>query len=90
MNRYRLGPVLGLVVIGACSLVAGCELTHHEQRSKAGDAISSSESDSDSDSAKEASGGVASKPPSGFFDGGRVSGGWSSEARSIERNLGVP
>jgi hypothetical protein len=81
MKRDRLGPVLALVL--ACSALAGCELMHHEKRptpvEPAGEEGEASSVDA-----------VESKPPPGFFSPTRMSGAWSSEARSIERNLGVP
>jgi hypothetical protein len=82
MRRF---PWLGLV-LGALSLLqSGCE-SHRswlrpkdDNDAKAGASEASKIPAVDSDE----------KNPQPFFDNSRRSGGWSSEARSIERNLGV-
>lgn len=80
MKRNRLGLGMALVLVGTA--LGGCELTRHEHQPKA---ISSIPEEEDPTTV----GAVKSKPPEGFFQSTRLPGAWSSEARSIERNLGV-
>lgn len=93
MKRSILG--LGLSLVFACSCFSGCELLDREKRARSEDLAQVNEHDHGSDhnhdhedSASKV-GAVESKPDPGFFKGGRLSGGWSSDARDIERNLGV-
>lgn len=79
----------GWALAVACASVgfSGCELFHHEHRPRAIDEPYKSEPEekeheSSPDKLKEES-------PSSFFKGSRLPGAMSSEARDIERNLGV-
>jgi hypothetical protein len=82
MNRRILG--LGLCLVCSCIGLGGCELLDHEKRSKSNAAVHEHEEGA------EKVGAVESAPPKGFFSNSRLSGGLSSEARDVERNLGVP
>jgi hypothetical protein len=68
--------------------LAGCETHHPWLRHKDDDKVSS-DKDSSSDTSKIPSVDSDSKNPQPFFKNSRLQGGWSSEARAIERNLGV-
>ncbi len=81
MKRKLLG--LGMGLLCASMVLTGCELLHHEQREKPVETIPDPEAPASVE-------GVQSKPTEGFFQPSRLSGAWSSEARSIEKNLGVP
>jgi hypothetical protein len=88
------GLVLGSAAIGA----AGCD-THRcflrpkdpaeSVAQKRGQDDPSKVSAVESDPSKIMSVDSDDKNPKPFFNGGRRSGGWSSEARDIEKNLGV-
>ena len=84
MQRKLLA--LGLASLCWSAVLAGCELTRHEQQVKVNETIH----EEDEATSSSAVGTVESKPPKGFFSNTRMSGAWSSEARQIERNLGVP
>ncbi|HKI16448.1 MAG TPA: hypothetical protein VKA15_01130 [Isosphaeraceae bacterium] len=64
--------------------LAGCEPHQSWLRQKDDDAASS-----DKDTSKIPAVDSDSKNPQPFFKSNRLLGGWSSEARSIERDLGV-
>jgi len=68
--------------------LAGCE-THHPWLRHKDDDTASSEKGSSSDTSKIQAVDSDAKNPQPFFKNDRLLGGWSSEARAIERNLGV-
>ncbi|WP_406695054.1 hypothetical protein V5E97_28845 [Singulisphaera sp. Ch08] len=76
--------ILGLVC--ACCCLSGCELLEHDKRSKSGDQPHEHEQAEETDSV----GAVKSAAPKNFFFGSRLPGALSSDARDIERSLGVP
>jgi len=76
----------------------GCETLHSMLRSKKNDEEITRKADQDdpskpksveSDTSKIPSVDSNSKDPKPFFKSDRRSGGWSSEAREIEKDLGV-
>lgn len=79
---------LGLALVCACSALSGCDLLRHEQRVKSDELALAREHEHEERTEK--AGAVESEPPKGFFSKSRLSGGLSSEARDVERNLGVP
>jgi hypothetical protein len=88
------GVVLGTLALGA----VGCEPHHSLLRPKENaDALAQKQDPYDlakpsavqSEASKMLSIDSDSKDQKPFFGGGRRSGGWSSEARSIEKDLGV-
>jgi hypothetical protein len=83
MKRPILGLGLVFSFVGAALAFvgSGCEAIHHNLRPNSEEPTARSESDKPDDAdASEAK---------GFFRSGRVSGAMSSEAREIERSLGV-
>lgn len=88
MNRRFLG--LGLSLVWACLNLTGCELLDQNKRSSSNEAIQEYDHEQEYTESGEKSGAVESAPPKGFFTKSRLSGGLSSEARNVERNLGVP
>jgi hypothetical protein len=68
--------------------LAGCETQHPWLRHKDDD-MASSDKDSSSSTSKIPSVDSDSKNPQPFFKNNRLQGGWSSEARAIEKDLGV-
>jgi hypothetical protein len=80
MNRRILG--LGLALICACPGLVGCELLHQSERKHADDRFVEEEE-------TPAIGEVKSEAPKGFFKSSRLPGAMSSEARDIERDLGI-
>ncbi len=69
-------------------LLAGCEPHQSWLRSKDDD-TADSKKDSSLDATKIPSVDSDTKNPQPFFKNDRLYGGWSSEARAIERDLGV-
>ncbi|WP_237722508.1 hypothetical protein [Singulisphaera acidiphila] len=78
--------ILGLVC--ACCCLSGCELLEHNKRAKSGDLAHDHEHEQTEET--DSVGAVKSPPPKGFFHGTRLPGALSSDARDIERSLGVP
>ncbi len=82
MNK-RMAWARALVVLSAVACGTGCDThrwaTRDDQDSKSGNA--------NADSSKVIGGDPSSS--GGFFKNNRLSGGWSSQARDIERDLGV-
>jgi hypothetical protein len=86
--RRRVGwTVMGC--LGLTLSLAGCETHRPWLRPRDGDEGSSRAVNSDSSTAKIPGVDSDSTNPQSFFKNDRRSGGWSSEARSIERDLGV-
>lgn len=86
------GLVLGTLIIGS----TGCETLHSWLRPKDDDATKKSDKDDptkpksvESDTSKITSPDSDKDNPKPFFKSDRKSGGWSSEAREIEKDLGV-
>jgi len=77
-----------LIVSALGLLLAGCEFHHPWLRHKDAD-TASSEKDASSDTSKIPSVDSDGKNPQPFFKSNRLQGGWSSEARAIESDLGV-
>jgi hypothetical protein len=74
---------------GAVGLaLTGCE-THKPWYRRHDDEATTSKKDFDLDTTKIPSVDSDSKNSQPFFKNSRLQGGWSSEARSIERDLGV-
>lgn len=90
----RRFPWSGLVIGAWALLMAGCE-PHHSWTHKDNDddmmaKAAGVDSDSSSSSKKILGGSADDQDASSFFQGNtRSSGGLSSEARAIERNLGA-
>jgi len=86
MKRFIFGLS---VVLGSVVGFTGCELTKQGQRvsSSEGNPIPSDEPEVDEDLVKYAP--IDAAPVKNFFHGSRLPGAWSSDARDIERNLGV-
>ena len=88
----RRSPWLRLVVGALCLVTMGCEphrswLRHNDDEDLTRPATDAKAIDSDTSKILGVdSDGKSSKP---FFGGDRTSGGLSSEARSIEKDLGV-
>jgi hypothetical protein len=74
---------LGLILVCGGSALPGCETLQHNARPR---------SEDDEPVATEAKSEDASETssPKKFFKPSRLSGAWSSEARDVERDLGVP
>jgi len=68
--------------------LAGCE-PHQSWLRHKDDDMASSAKESSSDGSKIPSVDSDTKNPQPFFKNNRLQGGWSSEARAIERDLGV-
>ncbi len=86
------GLVLGTLITGS----TGCETLHSWLRHNDEDAAKKSDSDDptkpkavESDTSKIIGVDSTKDDPKPFFKGDRRSGGWSSEAREIEKDLGV-
>jgi hypothetical protein len=81
------------LILGALCLVPiGCETHRSWLRPQDDDDLKGRASDAkavDSDTSKIPSVDSDEKKPRPFFENSRRSGGWSSEARDIERDLGV-
>jgi hypothetical protein len=92
MTMIRRFPWRRLVLGALCLVSMGCEPHHSWLRHNDDEEFSGRGSDVkaiDSDASKVLgmdADGKLSKP---FFSGDRRSGGWSSEARAVERDLGV-
>jgi hypothetical protein len=83
MNRRWIAVGLTLTLTLGLS---GCETFSQSLRQHASDKDKPrSESDGEQDEVE----GVKSEAPKGFFNNSRLSGAWSSEARDVERSLGV-
>lgn len=82
--------ILGLVC--ACVCLSGCELLDQQKRAKSDDLAQLHEHEHDPETSEETDSVVAVKSPApkGFFKGSRLPGALSSDARDIERSLGVP
>jgi len=82
---------LGLATTALCLGLLGCETHRSLLRPKGEDAKSDSSGAKkvESDTSKIPSVDSDSKDPQPFFKNNRKSGGWSSEAREIERDMGV-
>jgi hypothetical protein len=80
------------LVLGAtCLVLVGCEPGHSWSRRDKDDEMMSRYADKDDSSSSKVIGGNADDvSPATFFKKDRSSGGWSSTAREIERNLGAP
>jgi hypothetical protein len=86
--RRRL-PLTALVSLALTFPLAGCETLRSWLRPKDDDDASSKKKDPDTDTSKIPAVDSDSKDPQPFFKNDRRSGGWSSEAREIEKDLGV-
>ncbi len=95
MMRQLLGRVLVLSAVVLAS--SGCETLHSFQRASDEDESKTRKSLDDPTSPKSVDLDVSKlnsvdsdeKDPQPFFKRNRLSGAWSSEARDIEKNLGV-
>jgi hypothetical protein len=92
MKMTRPFPWLGLVLGGLCLLATGCEphgswLRHKDDQDST--VRSSATKTGDADTSKMIGADPDEKKSESFFKGDRRSGGWSSEAREIEKDLGV-
>jgi hypothetical protein len=77
------------LIWGAIGLLsAGCE-THKPWIRRQEDEATTSKKDFDVDTTKIPSVDSDSKDSRPFFKSNRLQGGWSSEARAVERDLGV-
>src|SRR5271168_4331068 len=88
----------GLVVSALLTMSTGCETLHSFLRGKDSDDGAAKKDDKDdslkvkavdSDTSKILDVDSDSKKSQPFFKSNRTSGGWSSEAREIEKSLGV-
>jgi hypothetical protein len=88
----------GLVVSSLLTFSTGCDTLHSFLRGKDNDADSAKKDEKDdsskmkavdADTSKILDVDSDSKKPQPFFKSNRTSGGWSSEAREIEKDLGV-
>ena len=89
MDRF---PLLKVVLGVLCLVPTGCETHRSWLRPKDDDDIKVRSSDAkavDSDASKILGVDSDEKKPEPFFKNNRRSGAWSSEAREIEKDLGV-
>jgi hypothetical protein len=73
---------LGLILVFGSSALPGCETLQHNARTR-------SEDDEPIATEAKSADSSDSSPAKGFFKPSRLSGAWSSEAREVERDLGV-
>jgi hypothetical protein len=79
----------GLILGTVCLVQCGCDTTkpwHRKKDSEDPHAMKAVESEADKIESVDSDGKKKKEP---FFKSNRTSGGWSSEARSIESDLGV-
>jgi hypothetical protein len=87
MLRRLAWPLL--VATGLAVPLTGCETLRSGRRSNDSDDATTWKKDPATDTSKIPSVDSDSNNPRPFFKNDRRSGGWSSEAREIERDLGV-
>jgi hypothetical protein len=73
---------LGLILVCGSAALPGCETLQHNARPR-------SENDEPIATEAKAEESGESTSPKKFFKPSRLSGAWSSEAREVERDLGV-
>ncbi len=79
-------------LLGACLVVAGCELGRSTLR-RGPETAAAPSTPASVDEVVRSVDGIELPPDDtaqGFFKPGRLSGGWSREANEIEASLGVP
>jgi hypothetical protein len=90
ITMIRRIPWRRLVLGAVCLVSLGCEPHHswlrHNDDDESSGRAKAIESDASRILGHDSSGNDTSKP---FFSSDRRSGGWSSEARAVERDLGV-
>jgi len=89
-------PVLVVMMALTLGVVSGCEELRHALRSSDNDQASMTASTGnksndtvETEPTKIQAVDADAKHPKAFFQNNRPSGGWSSEAREIEKDLGV-